>query len=68
MANGYEEWSMRMYLDSLEETGEPEVKSDGLERSIIVNLADDCKMSVKSGSILMTVTKSFEEKGFTADD
>ncbi|MDR0974276.1 MAG: hypothetical protein LBL80_01135 [Ruminococcus sp.] len=66
MVNGFEEWSMKMYLENLEEGRKPEVPDDGLERSIIVNLADDCKMSVKSSSVVMTVVKSFEETGFTS--
>jgi hypothetical protein len=68
MFNGYEEWSMKTYLDSV--AAEADKRSDmpeddGLERSIIVSLADDCKMSVKSGSVVMTVTKAFEETGFS---
>jgi hypothetical protein len=66
MVNGYEEWSMRTYLDSLQsKSAEPDLVDDGLERSIIVKLADDCKVAVKSGSVVMTVTKTFEEQGFT---
>jgi hypothetical protein len=67
MVNGYEEWSMRVYLDSIQNktASTPETVDDGLERSIIVKLADDCKVSVKSGSVVMTVSKTFEETGFT---
>jgi hypothetical protein len=65
MVNGYEEWSMKTYLDSMsKEDKSKNLHDDGLERSIIMNLADDCKMSVKSGSVLMKVTKEFENKGF----
>jgi hypothetical protein len=59
MVNGFEEWSMKAYLDSTREAKRPAASDDGLERSIIVNLADDCKMSVKSGSVVMTVIKTF---------
>ncbi|MDR0943123.1 MAG: hypothetical protein LBM41_01165 [Ruminococcus sp.] len=59
MVNGFEEWSMKAYLDSTRDTKKPSQPDDGLERSIIVNLADDCKMSVKSGSVVMTVIKTF---------
>jgi hypothetical protein len=65
IVNGYQEWSMRTYLNSMEDQKKPEIPDDGLERSIIVNLADDCKMSVKAGSVVMIVSKSFEEKGFS---
>jgi hypothetical protein len=68
MFNGYEEWSMKTYLDSVAADADKRnsmPEDDGLERSIIVSLADDCKMSVKSGSVVMTVTKAFEETGFT---
>jgi hypothetical protein len=65
MVNGYEEWSMRMYLDSMQNKPQtPDLVDDGLERSIIVKLADDCKVSVKSGSVIITVSKAFEETGF----
>jgi hypothetical protein len=61
MTNGYSEWSMRTYFDSLKSNPEPaDTEDDGLERSIIEKLADDCKVSVKSGSVVMTVTKTFE--------
>jgi hypothetical protein len=60
MNNAFEEWSMRTYLDSaLYKKDDADLTDDGLERSIIVKLADDCKMSVKSGSVVMTVTKTF---------
>jgi hypothetical protein len=61
MVNGYEEWSMRSYLDSMSEQSDKEKPvDDGLERSIIEKLADDCKMSVKSGSVKMVVIKTFK--------
>jgi hypothetical protein len=67
IVNGFEEWSMRVYLDNLHEQEKKNTTpDDGLERSIIVSLADDCKMSVKSGSVVMTVNKSFEEAGFVS--
>jgi hypothetical protein len=59
MVNGFEEWSMKAYLDNTREAKRSSAPDDGLERSIIVNLADDCKMSVKSGSVIMTVIKTF---------
>ncbi|MDR0946221.1 MAG: hypothetical protein LBM87_00540 [Ruminococcus sp.] len=62
IVNGYEEWSMKTYLDSMSKDDKSEnLHDDGLERSIIMNLADDCKMSVKSGSVVMTVTKEFNK-------
>jgi hypothetical protein len=59
MASGFEEWSMKTYLDKTKSSEKKQQPDDGLERSIIVNLADDCKMSVKSGSVVMTVIKTF---------
>ncbi|MDR0904218.1 MAG: hypothetical protein LBM59_06260 [Ruminococcus sp.] len=60
MNNAFDEWSMRTYLDATTYKKDDAVLTDdGLERSIIVKLADDCKMSVKSGSVRMTVSKTF---------
>ncbi|MDR0986596.1 MAG: hypothetical protein LBL98_02720 [Ruminococcus sp.] len=60
MNNAFDEWSMRTYLEATTYKKDDAVLTDdGLERSIIVKLADDCKMSVKSGSVRMVVTKAF---------
>jgi hypothetical protein len=59
-------WSMRQYLDSASAKNQKGHEDDGLEKSIIVNIADDCTMSVKSGSVSIVIIKSFEEKGFDA--
>jgi hypothetical protein len=61
----YSYWSMKQYLSDVEQEEEtPELENDGLERSIIVKLADDCKIAVKSGSVQMCITKKFEKTGF----
>jgi hypothetical protein len=57
-------WSMRQYLDANKNTDKKSREDDGLEKSIIVNIADDCTMGVKSGSVNIVITKKFEEKGF----
>jgi hypothetical protein len=64
MMSGAGYWSMRQYLDTKQEKASKSHKEDGLERSIIVNIADDCQMGVRSGSVSIIITKSFEEKGF----
>jgi hypothetical protein len=58
-------WSMRQYLEANKKKNVPMREEDGLEKSIIVNIADDCQMGVKSGSVSIIITKSFEEKGFS---
>jgi hypothetical protein len=64
MMSGAGYWSMRQYLETKQEKAAKNREEDGLERSIIVNIADDCQMGVRSGSVSVIVTKSFEEKGF----
>jgi hypothetical protein len=57
-------WSMRQYLETNKKDQKKSREDDGLEKSIIVNIADDCTMGVKSGSVSIIITKSFEVKGF----
>jgi hypothetical protein len=64
MMSGAGYWSMRQYLETKQDKAAKNHEEDGLERSIIVNIADDCQMGVRSGSVSIIVTKSFEEKGF----
>ncbi|MDR0984551.1 MAG: hypothetical protein LBL93_06070 [Ruminococcus sp.] len=64
---GYSYWSMKQYMDTVGTQEEKlEREDDGLERSIIVNLSDDCKIAVRSGSVQILVTKQFEQTGFTS--
>jgi hypothetical protein len=65
---GYSYWSMKQYLDTVDTKKEEETgrEDDGLERSIIVNLSDDCKIAVRSGSVQILITKQFEQTGFAA--
>jgi hypothetical protein len=66
---GYSYWSMKQYMDSVgsREEEKLEREDDGLERSIIVNLSDDCKIAVRSGSVQILVTKQFEQTGFVVN-
>jgi hypothetical protein len=64
MMSGAGYWSMRQYLETKQDKASKNHEEDGLERSIIVNIADDCQMGVRSGSVSIIITKSFEEKGF----
>jgi hypothetical protein len=51
-------WAMSSFTPTYEE--KKAIQDDGLEKSIIVNLADDCKIGVKSHTVEITVTKNFE--------
>lgn len=51
-------WSLSKYMDF---APKEKVKSewDGMEKSIIANFADDVSIGVRSGKLVMTVTKTF---------
>jgi hypothetical protein len=50
-------WAMSSYIPDYEE--KHSIQDDGLEKSIIVNLADDCRIGVKSDFVEIVVTKNF---------
>jgi len=56
-------WSMRKYLSALEEekTGSAEAQDawDELEKSIVVNLADEVRIAINGNEVEMTVYKNF---------
>jgi hypothetical protein len=52
-------WAMSTYANTYTEE-KTEIRDDGLEKSIIVNLADDCKISVRAGSVEIDIVKDFE--------
>jgi hypothetical protein len=52
-------WAMSSFTPTYQEE-KKSIQDDGLEKSIIVNLADDCQIGVKSHTVEITVTKNFE--------
>jgi hypothetical protein len=54
-------WLMSTYVPvRAEAENAREIRNDGLEKSIIVNLADDCKIGVRASNVEITVTKCFQ--------
>ncbi|MDR0948191.1 MAG: hypothetical protein LBM69_01580 [Lachnospiraceae bacterium] len=51
-------WEMSTYIPQYREEKHT-IQDDGLEKSIIVNLADDCQIGVKSNAVEITITKDF---------
>jgi hypothetical protein len=51
-------WEMSTYIPQYREEKRT-IQDDGLEKSIIVNLADDCQIGVKSNAVEITITKNF---------
>ena len=63
---GMMHWSMQNYMTNIrsESTHDEKAKAewDELERSILVNLADEVKVAVNGNKVEMTVYKNFENK------
>jgi hypothetical protein len=51
-------WMMSAYVSGPADK-QHEISDDGLEKSIIVNLADECKIGVRANAVEITVIKQF---------
>ncbi len=58
-------WTLKDYQEELLKKKESDKYSqeawDDLERSLVANLADDIEVSIKTGNVIMKVTKDFSE-------
>ena len=54
-------WSMRSYMNAVEEKNPNSAEWDELEKSIVANIADDIKIAIAGNKVEMTAYKKFDK-------